>query len=311
MVAVPTNDGKQSALEYCEKQMLDDLAPISEIDTDWGHRGVILIQANISTTKLRESTLLIPKEEDRIRILNHRQLKTVGNLYAVIGAPYLVTQNIDVSNGVANGTLSILHDVVLQDNVKPRIVHCGGNRFVHSVYASEVKCLVYKHCLRGLSEERPYPSLPSGCFPVVPAKFSSNQKIKGNCISISTCQFPCVSALVLTGHRVQGQTMNSIILGDISNSYKKGEQGWLYVLLSRVRTLSGLFTLFKLDLDLSAYKPRKDIMKEMARLEDIETETLKQLQSSKKTTFFNVKSNILCLDLLSYRVGMLVNIHMV
>lgn len=46
------------------------------------------------------------------------------------------------------------------------------------------------------------------------------------------------------------------------------------VVLSRVRTLAGLFILVKLCADVSKYKPRTMVMREMNRLRKIESQTL-------------------------------------
>lgn len=261
--------------------MLQDLPKISQNDTDWGRRGVILIEARLSTKKGREGSVLTEKEQDRIRKFRQSRLDAVGNLYAVIGSPYLVRNNVDVPHGVANGTLATLQNVVLQSDAKIRVVHCGGDKFVHAVYADEVKCFVLKHCLGGWKDKTVYSSLPEGCFPLVPTKHSVREKINGTYTSISVCQLQCVSALVLTGHKIQGQSMDDVILGDLQPRFKHGQQGWLYVILSRVRTLKGLYTLVELDFNMSEYKPRLDVMEEMARLEKIEVETLKKLQSRK------------------------------
>ena len=285
-IADPNNDARENSVAFCEQQMLEELPKISKNDTDWSRRGVILIQARLSTKKGRDASVLTEKEQDRIRKFRQNRLDAVGNLYAVIGAPYLVRNNVDVPHGVANGTLSTLKNIVLQSHAKIRVVHCGGDRFVHAVYADEVQCFILKHCLGGWKDKTVYSSLPDGCFPLVPTKHSVREKINGTYTSISVCQLQCVSALVLTGHKIQGQSMDSVILGDLQPRFKHGQQGWLYVILSRVRTLKGLYTLVELDLNMSAYKPRLDVMEEMSRLEKIEVETLRQLQSRKNSNVF-------------------------
>lgn len=279
--AVPNNDAREYSVKYCVQQMLQDLPEIRENDSDWGRRGVILIEARLSTKKSRDGDVFTAKEQERIRGLKESRLDAVGSLYAVIGEDYLVKNNIDVPHGVANGTLSTLQNVVLHPTAKIRVVHCGGTSYVHAVYADEVDCMIMKHCLGSWKEKQIYSSLPVGCFPLVPTKHSIREAVNGVKTSITVCQLPCVSALVLTGHKIQGQSMDFIILGDLQPRYQYGQQGWLYVILSRVRTLKGLFTLVKLDSNMSKYKPRLDVMQEMDRLEKIEVETLKQLNSSK------------------------------
>ena len=56
--------------------------------------------------------------------------------------------------------------------------------------------------------------------------------------------------------------------------------GWLYVVLSRVRTLEGLHTLVMLDPDPSKYKPRLNVIWEMERLRRIEQYTLQRVQKA-------------------------------
>ena len=91
------------------------------------------------------------------------------------------------------------------------------------------------------------------------------------------------------------------------------------MILSRVRTLKGLFFLTKLEEDYRKYMPRKNVMKEMSRLRRMEKLTIdrihsiSQVQSNKKKmliiiyvylfqlifekffkiSFFNVKRTIL------------------
>ena len=93
--------------------MLQDLPEIRENDSDWGRRGVILIEARLSTKKSRDGDVFTTKEQERIRGLKESRLDAVGSLYAVIGEDYLVKNNIDVPHGVANETLSTLQNVVL------------------------------------------------------------------------------------------------------------------------------------------------------------------------------------------------------
>ncbi len=92
--------------------MLQDLPEIRENDGDWGRRGVILIEARLSTKKSRDGDVFAAKEQERIRGLKESRLDAVGSLYAV-RKDYLVKNNIDVLHGVTNGTLSTLQNAVL------------------------------------------------------------------------------------------------------------------------------------------------------------------------------------------------------
>ena len=75
------------------------------------------------------------------------------------------------------------------------------------------------------------------------------------------------------------RTLDAVILGALSRIHKSGRSGWIYVILSRVRTLNGLFLLTLLETDPKKYKPRTDVMTEMNRLHLIEKSTLARLES--------------------------------
>ena len=93
-------------------------------------------------------------------------------------------------------------------------------------------------------------------------------------------QLPCVLSLVLTGHKTQGLTADSIILACLASKDKSGLSGWLYVILSRVKTIEGLFLMEKIEQCPSKYIARQDVMREMNRLRAINKKTSERLQSA-------------------------------
>ena len=52
---------------------------------------------------------------------------------------------------------------------------------------------------------------------------------------------PITNAVVLTGHKTQGMTLDNIVLDSMGDKHRYGSTGWLYVVLSSVRDISGLF----------------------------------------------------------------------
>ena len=56
----------------------------------------------------------------------------------------------------------------------------------------------------------------------------------------------------------------------MGDKHRYGSTGWLYVVLSRVRDISGLFTLVPLSTDRGKYKKRHDVLQEMDRLRAME-----------------------------------------
>lgn len=281
VAAVPENKAREQALRLCVKEMLMQLPFIETGHTDWRIRGVILLQARLSKTSSIEQIPL--KQQKYIRKLPSKRLGAVGNLFCIIGAPYMVGTNSDVAKGVANGTLSVLQDVVLRPSCEIRIVNIDQNIQVHAVYADEVQCSIFKHSQAGWSLRPIYDTLPAGCFPVIPRQHSiickmgnhANQRFR-----VQVTQLPCDLAMCLTGHKFQGQTTNSILLGSLGKSYRYGADGWLYVILSRVSHLSGVFTMERLNPDPTKYKLRLDVAVEMERLRRIETSTCERIKEA-------------------------------
>ena len=86
-------------------------------------------------------------------------------------------------------------------------------------------------------------------------------------------QFPINMADAVTGHKLQGRTLEQIIITGWGLSMWRN---WEYTVLSRVKTRKGLFLLEELDLDKSygATQQFKDFIK---RLKTIETRTVEHI----------------------------------
>ena len=142
--------------------------------------------------------------------------------------------------------------------------------------------MIFKHTSALQQNATSFATLPIGCFPITSISHSVKCKLgaTGSSFKVKVTQLPCVSALVLiTGHKIQGRTLDAVILGALSRIHKSGRSGCIYVILSRVTTLNGLFLLTLLEIDPKKYKPRTDVMTEMNRLHLIEKSTLARLES--------------------------------
>ena len=278
ITAVSQNTSREAGIRYFVKRINDSAPGICSENLDWRTRGILLIRANI--TKREKHSIVRPQQENYIRGLSEKRLGFPGNLICIVGAPYMVTLNTDVSKAVANGTMCFLNDVVLRDNAQVRIHKTTDGVEMHSVFADEVYCLLFTHRLAMFKSTLTFESLPPGCFPVVPTTKGIRCQLgkQDKTFSVKLEQFPCTLAFILTGHKLQAQTLISIILGAVAPIHQYGSTGWIYVVLSRVRTLSGLFLLVKLNEDATKYKPRLTVMKEMERLRAIEITTLHRLQ---------------------------------
>lgn len=268
-------------MRYFEKRINDAVSGfLSESDYNWRRRGILLVQAPLSQTEGHQN--IRTQQQNYIRGMNEKRLGFPGNLVCILGALYMVTINTDVSKKIANGTMCHLYDVILRDEAVIRIHRTKDGTQTHTVYADEIVCLLFHHRLAEFKATHNFDSLPLGCFPVITTKKNIRCQLGKNnsTFSVSLTQFPCTLANIITGHKIQGQSLNSIILGTLSKIHQYGNTGWIYVVLSRVRTLSGLFLLVKLCTDVKKYKPRLSVMREMKRLRAIESQTLSRLQKA-------------------------------
>ena len=86
---------------------------------------------------------------------------------------------------------------------------------------------------------------------------------------IRITQFGVNSNIATTGHKLQGTSKNNLIVATWNYSYAH----WIYVVLSRVRTLKGLFLCQKLD-ETKPFPVIREVGIEEERLKEIETEIL-------------------------------------
>ena len=78
-------------------------------------------------------------------------------------------------------------------------------------------------------------------------------------VKVKGIQFPLLHNSATTGHKLQGSTVQNIFVNDI-----KYQQNWAYVVLSRVKTMGGLYLREKLKIDPECYKKPEE-MKRMIR----------------------------------------------
>ena len=253
-------------------QYLSGLEPIALHDLNWKARKVLLIQADVK--RASGSQPISASNQRSLRRLTIKQLGVVANLFAIPGALYMNLRNDDVVKKIANGTIS-LQSVVLHPGAHIRIVACGENddMLVHAVYATEVEALIFKHHVKSFQKEPFFPSLDVGCFPTRQISITRTINLNGTPFKAKLNQFNTVLAVVTTGHKMQGQSLDFVTLGDLMGTHTFGTTGWLYVVTSRARTLAGFFTLQKLSPDLNRYKPRTAIINEMKRLRTIGQDT--------------------------------------
>ena len=87
-----------------------------------------------------------------------------------------------------------------------------------------------------------------------------DKEASGMFVRMKGTQFPLISSSCTAGHKLQGCTVDNILV----NSWYYG-CNWVYVVLSRVKTLEGLYLRKQLSHDLLKYAQNHD-MKQMLKL---------------------------------------------
>jgi len=166
------------------------------------------------------------------------------------GCHFMCVTNKDLDQGRGNGTLCKLLRVKLRRNGEERKWKNWDGRKVWTVSVADVEWVEFEH----------YPSLPGAktrTFKLEPREFSATIKLPLT-EDLSTTvgnakikQVPVNSNVATTGHKLQGMSKDIIIV----NSWNYRCANWVYVVLSRVRTLAGLYLMQPLDLERSFNVP--------------------------------------------------------
>jgi hypothetical protein len=161
------------------------------------------------------------------------------------GCALMLTRNSDVGNGQANGSRLTLHKIMVKRGERHWPLRLKSGVTVNALYASQVRHIVVKHVAADVQpmfftvETQVY---PFSCKLEVEQGIEVSAKMKG-------IQFPLISNLCTTGHKLQGCGVNDLLVDEWFYG-----QNWPYVVLSRVKQMKGLFVRVPLSEDLSKYK---------------------------------------------------------
>jgi len=200
-----------------------------------------------------------------------KRVEPVLKLYP--DCPLMMTENKDVPNGQANGSRLYLQSIRIKPSETPMEIDLACGATVRAFFASQVDSLSLRH-----EQDDIVPSV----FQSEPGNFdfTATIKIEGEtqaCI-MKGRQFPLVANTATTGHKLQGYTAISLLVND----WHYG-QNWAYVVLSRVRTMDGLYLKEPLTEDLTKYampEEMQDMLKEFRDnvwLHDIEEEEIEAM----------------------------------
>ena len=172
-----------------------------------------------------------------------------GGLHSVlsvaVGARVMLTVNVDVSQGLSNGA-------------------CGTVVYIHSL-RGDVKAILVKFDSSRVGKkalaESQYKQRYPGAVPIYRHEVSFQVGRGRGVVQRSRLQFPLTLAWACTIHKVQGTTLDQIVVSmEGRGAFQPGQA---YVALSRVKTLQGLHIL---GFDKTAIRTSPSVQKEMERL---------------------------------------------
>jgi len=178
----------------------------------------------------------------------------------------MMTQNKDVGRGLANGTQTLLEKVVLKPNVVPQVVSVGEENIpVRAVRASQVDHIVCRHV-----NDRIQPaefSLKPKTYGGINAKILKPKalQVKGKereTLKMKATQVPVVSNDATTGHKLQGTGVENLFVHEWNYT-----DNWPYVILSRVKTRTGLYLRQPISKDLKKYAMSPNLKRMVERFE--------------------------------------------
>ena len=187
--------------------------------------------------------------EDDIKVSkgSHR-MDPVLRLYS--GCRVMLPHNEDVRNGIANGTQATVIRVNIYQGVVPFDVMINETCSVQAVFASQVESVILEHVNTRITPRifRVSPKQHTFKANISKPKLFQTKGSQTEQLQMKAMQIPILVNNATTGHKLQGCGVQAIFVHGWSIV-----RNWAYVVLSRVRTLSGLYLREQLDSNLSNY----------------------------------------------------------
>jgi hypothetical protein len=191
-------------------------------------------------------------------VTNSRSKHLDPLLCLAFGSHSMINDNKDVYKGIANGTTTVFVKAILKPGAKLEPMQMFGY-WVNSVSVDDVDQLEFEwqdyDRFKGKFRVSAIQGVYNVKFPVI----EMGKEIRVG-TTIQLTQFPAVVNFATTGHKLQGKSLDELLIAEWSNV-----KNWAYVVLSRVRTLAGLFLEKPIPADLD-FTPNADYLEMMERL---------------------------------------------
>jgi hypothetical protein len=221
-----------------------------------------------------------------LQSLKHKKLSDTSGLqyklYLKVDIKYMVTVNIDVEDGLVNGACGTLKMITFKPNTKKP--HRLWFDFSFQRIGNKAR-LLYKDLMRAQNIDRTWTPIDKSSITLAITNKLQHQTILK--------QFPVVPAEAQTIHKSQGQTYEHVCFD--FRTITRLTQALLYVALSRVTQLSGLFIL-------GTFKPPKQSKEETAVSKEL---TRLKTEKRLKLSFDNLNEDNTCIKIIYQNLGTL------
>lgn len=179
------------------------------------------------------------------------------------GCTVMINDNTQKKNGIVKGVLGNFIAVKWKTDCIPHVEDYHGFK-VNCCHVHDLDSIIVRLQLDGKH------------VLIKPENFSCSIKLphmtkKEQMKGYKLLQFPVNLSLAITGHKLQGMTLDILILSEINLT-----TNWLYVLLSRVKSLEGLFLMRPLSRNM--FKPiSSNLKRELEWLRTLEQNLLRRL----------------------------------
>ena len=240
--------GKPQANSHVDKMLKARQLTIPEHDSNYPHNALHVYAQNVHAYARNENILNhIPERQHVITFddttrdkninIDRLQLPEVvthtGNLHKKlvikIGARVLLTSNLNVSDGLTNGvfgTVQYIHTAREEKQQKEIVTYILVKFDSERVGIEAKQKSLFKH------------QFPDA-VPIRPIEVNFSFKNEKSMIYITRTNFPLSLGWAVTIHKVQGMTVDEIVV-DMSENKGKYKMGQAYVALSQVRTYEKL-----------------------------------------------------------------------
>ncbi len=244
--------------------------------------------SGLGLSQVVQDTIISQLGDDDVRATEflNRGAKIEPVLRVYPGSHHMCITNKNLNEGRGNGTLCKCVKVKLKQNGAERKCKNWDGKKVWTVTVDSVEWIEFVH----------YPTPPGAkgrSFKLTPQSFTATinfpltQDINVKLGNAIITQIPINANIATTVHKLQGMSKDSLVITEWN--YKCSN--WIYVVLSRVRSLKGLYLLKPLSLekpfhvprDLNRFEARMKELKEKPILNNIIMDRLEQRQRSQSS----------------------------